>query len=271
MKIFNKHITTFLLSAVILTVTAVTIGCSSNSKASDREENLEAKKNMQGTWVNELEDNIVFSVKNDTIYFNDSLSEPAYFHIYQDTLYLNYHKVIKYPIKKLTASSFIFVNDSGDEVELIKSNVTTAELKPSGANEQASLNQGVVIKHDSVMTFDGKRLHAYKKVNPTTRKVYQQTKNSEGLNIENIYLDNIVYIAVYDGGRKIFGQNIEKIEFKGTVPDSYLEQAILSDVVIDGFDKNGVRFVAILSVPNSSTNYKINIFVSPTGKKTLSL
>ena len=271
MKIFNKNITNCLLSAVTLIVMVMTAGCTGNKTASDKEEDLEAKKNMQGTWINDLEDNIVFSVKNDTIYFNDSLSKPAYFHIHKDTLYLDYHKVIKYPIKKLTASSLIFINDAGDEVELIKSNTAATDIKPSTGVEQTSLNQGVVVKDDSVMTFDGKRIHAYKKVNPTTHKVYQQTKNNEGLNIESIYFDNIVYIAVYDGGRKVFGHNIAKGDFKGLVPDSYLEQAILSDIEINSFDDKGVHFEAILSVPNSSTNYKIKILITLQGKKTLSL
>ena len=71
--------------------------------------------------------------------------------------------------------------------------------------------------------------------------------------------------------RGIYDQNITKADFKGLVPDNYLEQAILSDITIKGASKDGVTFVAILTIPDSNTNYMINIIISPTGQKTLSL
>jgi hypothetical protein len=63
----------------------------------------------------------------------------------------------------------------------------------------------------------------------------------------------------------------DELEETPAHPYNYLEQAILSDITIKGASKDGVTFVAILTIPDSNTNYMINIIISPTGQKTLSL
>jgi hypothetical protein len=258
------------LFAGLLIVTLLLSACSKKSSVKAVEEDKEAKKTMQGVWTDELEGNIIFSVKDDTIYYNDSQSEPAFFYIYKDTLFIKYHNLVKYPIRKLTDNTLVFIDEIGDEIELVKNNASTTAVAPPPTETEAP-NQGKVIKKDTVVTYGDKRYHAYKKVNPTSYKVYIQTKNDDGLSVENTYYDNIVHIALYIGHKRIFGQNITKAEFKGMVPDNYLEQAILSDVSIKGANKDGVTFVAILTIPDTNTTYRINIIISPTGEKTLSL
>ena len=270
MKTLIKHNNHTVLLIGLLTVILLLSGCGKKSSVKTLEEDKEAKKTMQGVWTDDLEGNIIFSVKDDTIYYNDSSSEPAFFYIYKDTLFIKYHNLVKYPIKKLTDNSLVFVDETGDEIELAKNNSSASSMPPPPAETEAP-NQGKVIKKDTVVTFGDKRYHAYKKVNPTSYKVYIQTKNDEGLSVENTYYDNIVHIALYIGHKRIFGQNITKAEFKGMVPDNYLEQAILSDVIIKGAGKDGVTFVAILTIPDTNTTYRINIIISPTGQKTLSL
>lgn len=270
MKTFIKHNNNILLILGILIVTLLLSACGKKSNATTLDEDKEAKKTMQGVWTDDLEGNIIFSVKNDTIYHNDTLSEPAFFYIYKDTLFIKYHNMVKYPIKELTEESLVFIDEAGDEIELIKNNTPASSIAPATEEAEAP-NQGKVIKKDTVITYGDKRYHAYKKVNPTSFKVYIQSKNIDGLSVEQIYYDNIVHIALYAGHKRVFGQNITKADFKGLVPDNYLEQAILSDVIIKGADKDGVTFVAILTIPDTNTTYRINIIISPTGEKTLSL
>ena len=270
MKMLNKYYNNILLILGILTVTLLLSACGKKNNSTTFNEDKKAKKTMQGVWADELEGNIIFSVKGDTLYHNDTLSEPAFFYIYQDTLFIKYHNMVKYPIKELTEESLVFIDESGDEIELVKNNTHANNITPT-PEEIGAPNQGKVIKKDTIVTFGNKRYHAYKKVNPTSYKVYIQSKTVDGMSVEQIYYDNIVHIALYDGHKKIFGQNITKDEFKGLVPDNYLEQAILSDITIKGANKDGVTFVAILSIPDSNTNYIINIIISPTGKKTVSL
>ena len=91
------------------------------------------------------------------------------------------------------------------------------------------------------------------------------------MTIENVYYDNIVFVALYDGERKVFGQNFQKKDFINLVPKSYIDIAVLSEITIQGATNEGVRFVAILSVPDSYTNYRINIDITPDGKKKISV
>ena len=261
---FIKYKNNILLILEILIVTLSLSACGKKNHTPTLNEDKAAKKTMQGVWTDELEGNIIFSVKNDTIYHNDTLSEPAFFYIYKDTLFIKYHNMVKYPIKELTEESLVFIDETGPETGGVSLGTYTTE-------EAEAPNQGKVIKKDTVLTFGDKRYHAYKKVNPTSFKVYIQSKNVDGLSVEQIYYDNIVHIALYAGHKRIFGQNITKADFKGLVPDNYLEQAILSDITIKGASKDGVTFVAILTIPDSNTNYMINIIISPTGQKTLSL
>lgn len=258
------------LLVVSLIVTSVFLSCYSNKEEKvTNEEDAKAKSMLQGTWVNEYEGNVVFSVKGDTIFYNDSLSTPARVFVSNDTLFIENHDVVKYPIHRLNSSSLVFVNADGDEVELTKSgDATLARGEYKGA---VALNQKKKIKTDTVMVYKDKHYHAYTQVNPTTYKVYRQTTNNDGLRVESIYYDNIVYIALYNGQQKVFGQNVSKSEFAQYVPKTYLEQAVLSDIYVDGVGEKGVTFVAVLAIPDSYTNYRINIVVGPDGQKTLFL
>ena len=270
MRVKNFIYSAFLIA--ILLVTSFLSSCNSSlQQTSVVVEDSAAKELMQGTWTNEMEGNVVFVVKGDTIYYNDSISNPSSFRIVEDTLVIDNHNVVKYPIRKLTSSELVFINAEGDEVELCKSN---EEGNPHSTGEYkgtVNLNQGRKVKNDTVMTFDGKHYHAYTQVNPTTYKVYRQTVNSDGLSVESVYYDNIVYIALYEGQQKVFGQNFAKDAFEQLVPHAYLEQAVLSEIIVDSANKDGVRFVAILSIPDSYTNYRVNIDVSRDGQKKLSV
>lgn len=235
-----------------------------------REEDAQAKKELQGTWINDLEGNVVFSFRGDTVSYDDSLSTPVSFYVLHDTLFIENHPLTAYPIKRLSASEFTFVNSEGDEVTLVKGGRDENSLR--GMYRGAiNVNQGRKIKGDTVMTYRDKRYHAYTQVNPTTYKVYRQTTNSDGLRVESVYYDNILYMALYEGQQKIFGSNITKSEFSSLVPKSYLDQAILSDIKVEGVGEKGVRFVAILSIPDGYTNYRVNIDIDEKGKKSLSL
>ena len=69
----------------------------------------------------------------------------------------------------------------------------------------------------------------------------------------------------------MFGSNITKAEFSTLVPQAYLDQAVLSEIIVDRAGEKGVRFIAVLSIPDSYTNYRVNIDIDAQGKKTLSV
>ncbi len=228
-----------------------------------------AMKQLQGSWEDEYVGNVVFTVIGDTIFYNDSLSAPAPFSVRGDTLYVGSEGEIFYHIKKLTNASLVLASANNEELSLVKNEETMRPVRQT--MPEVTVNQGKKIKRDTVLMASGKRYHAYTQVNPTTYKVYHQSTNPDGLKVETVYYDNIVYIGVYGEKGKIFGQDIRKQEFSSLVPENFLSQAILSDILFGRASAEGVSFTAILAIPDSETSYRINILVSPDGKKSLTL
>lgn len=266
-----KHILSQAQLAIFLIICLLTFSCTSKTETSPvQQEDKAAKQKLQGTWINEMDGDVFFSIKGDTLFYNDSLSAPVHFYVHNDSLVICNHQEVRYPIIRLNSTQFYFINADGDEVDLVKSDNAPA-LQKGEYKGAINLNQRRKIKADSVLMCNGKRLHAYTQVNPTSYKVYHQTTNDDGMTIENVYYDNIVFVALYDGERKVFGQNFQKKDFINLVPKSYIDIAVLSEITIQGATNEGVRFVAILSVPDSYTNYRINIDITPDGKKKISV
>lgn len=260
---------------------SVSFSCSvsscGNSKTSEKQEqeqedDLQAKKMIQGIWINEDQGSCAFRAKGDTIFYPDSLSEPVKFRIFADTLFLENSQSTKYHILKLTEHTLRFVNSDGDEVALSKTNdkeylAVFEHEKP----KTTDINQGRLIKRDTVMTAGEKRFHAYSQVNPTTFKVLRQSVNEEGVSVDQAYYDNIVHIAVYDGSKALINRDYRKGDFSRLVPKEYIARCILSDITIEKATAEGVHFIAILTEPDTYTSYHINIIVDANGKVNMTI
>ena len=132
----------------------------------------EGKTTFQGIWVDSDEENVVFKVKGDTIYYPDSLSQPIKFAIYGDTLELKSANDSKYAILKQSAHIFEFKNSNGDIVKLIKGEDPSFELQFAN-KKPTSVNQNKTIKSDTILFCNNERYHSYIQVNPTTYKVFK--------------------------------------------------------------------------------------------------
>lgn len=268
----SRRIISFLtLPLVIVTVMLISVSC--DKRGSAPELNLSsdsiARAQLQGSWEDEYMGNVVFTFLGDTIFYNDSLTAPAPFSVKGDTLVVGNEGDISYFIQKLTNSSLVMTSSSGEELSFVKSEETVRPIRNDVS--KVAVNQGRKIKRDTVMIASGKRYHVYSQVNPTTYKVYLQETNPDGLEVETIYYDNFVYIGVYGEKGKIFGQDIKKQDFSALVPESFLSQAILSDILFGRATSEGVSFTAVLVIPDSETSYRVNILISPEGKKSLTL
>jgi hypothetical protein len=263
-----RRLTVFLLLFYII------IGVSSCRKGRSQqpsvpEEDRAAKQMLQGIWVDEDEQDVAFKAKGDTIFYPDSTSQPVYFQIIQDTLVLHGANVAKYPIIKQTRHLFIFQNQNGDEVKLVLSEdpddasfFTTVRPQP--------LNQGTLIKRDTVIVHGSERYHCYVQVNPTSYKVVSQTYNDDGVAVDNVYYDNIVNLNVYHGAERLFGGDFRKQQFKGKAPKEFLSQGILSDIILQKADDSGIHFAASLIIPGTGmTSYQVNITVAYNGRMTM--
>lgn len=228
-------------------------------------EDAAAKKLLQGIWLNDdEEDDVAFRVKGDTIYYPDSTSQPVYFYIAGDTLVMKGANVVKYPILKQAAHLFEFKVQNGDVVKLVKTD-DKSYLQQFVREHTVALNQNMLIKRDTVVTDGEEKFHLYVQVNPTTYKVFKSSYNDDGVEVDNVYYDNIINLNVFRGANKVFSRDFHKQDFKHQVPASFLEQAILSDLVYDHVDKQGVHYLAVLAMPDSSTSYQVEVVISTNG------
>ena len=246
------------------------LGCNSRTgKTSDVGEDLVAKKNMQGIWLDgDDEDDVAFRVKGDTIYYPDSTSRPVYFYIVGDTLVMKGANTSKYPIVHQAAQIFQFKVQNGDIVKLVKTD-DQSYLQQFSHEQPVTLNQNTLVKRDTVVNAGNEKLHLYVQVNPTTFKVYKSSYNDDGVEVDNVYHDNIVNVNIYQGSRKIFGRDFRKEDFKGQVPHEFLKQSILSDIVFRKVDAEGVHYKVVLAMPDSNMSYQVEIIISLKGKMTI--
>nr|WP_302687871.1 DUF4738 domain-containing protein [uncultured Prevotella sp.] len=255
-------------SLMMALLCGLSVAASCGKKASPNstpKEDTRAKELLQGIWLNEDDEDVAFRVKGDTIYYPDSTSQPVYFCIYGDTLVMKGARDVKYPILKQAAHLFEFKSPSGDVIKLTKTSDKTY-LKSFQQEKTIALNQNQLIKRDTIVLHVGNRYHLYVQVNPTTYKVFKSSMNDDGVQVDNVYFDNIINLNVFHGANKLFSHDFKKKDFGKKVPDSFLEQAVLSDLLFEGIDEKGIHYLAVLAMPDSSLSYQVKIVVSYQGK-----
>lgn len=256
----NKYLNILLLSVFVF------CGCADrNTDNSKPEEDKAAKQLLQGVWLNEDDEEVAFRAKGDTIYYPDMTSLPVYFSIIDDTLFLQGTNVAKYPIVKQAEHIFQFQNQNGEVVHLVKTaDKSYLSLFIKNAHT-AVLNQNQVIKSDTIVNYGQERYHCYVQINPTTYKVVKTAYNDEGVEVENVYFDNIIHLAVYSGQNKFFSKDFRKSDFCKLVPGRFLSQAILNDMEFSSIDGNGIHYDAIINIPDSPSSYLVEIIVGYQG------
>ena len=242
-------------------------------KASEAEEviseDLKAKEMLQGVWLNADDEEPAIRVHGDTIFYPDSTSMPVCFQIFADTLVLHGVNDVRYAIIRQSEHIFEFRNQYGDNVKLVKSDDERAASQFDNDQPQV-INQNRLIKRDTVLMIKGDRYHCYVQVNPTTYKVYKTTYNDEGVSVDNIYYDNIINLAVFQGARRVFSSDFHKADFARHVPEKFLKQCILSDMLFRNVDEGGIHYSALICEPDSPSSYEVDVLVSYTGKVTFS-
>ena len=158
------------------------------------------------------------------------------------------------------------MNQNGEQVKVVKSDDSSYLQMFSEKKAVIALNQNRLLKRDTVLSFNNERYHSYVQVNPTSYKVLKASFNDDGVEVDNVYYDNILHLSVFNGSRKVFSSNIVKSEFADYVPAGVLDQTIFSDLTFAGIDKEGLRYNAILVIPDSQTSYVVEFIVAFNGK-----
>ena len=239
------------LSIIILLVLAL-CSCgnrSANVPLTEQTEDRDAKAMLQGFWVDAETEELAVHVDGDTIFYTDSTSMPAYFRIVGDSLVLG--SGAAYNIERMTQNLFWFHNQNGD---LVKSHIMTYTHQ---------------VKTDSVVSFGGERYHWYIAINPTKYKVVKHTYSDDGVEVDNVYYDNIMHISVYKGAQKLYSSDFRKSQYSKYVPADFLEQAVLGNMEFSSIDAQGLHFNATLCIPDGASCYLVETLISYKGELTM--
>ena len=258
-----NRLTTILVATILLT------GCSrqqSSNMVEEAEENREAKAMLQGVWLDSESGDVSFHVKGDSIFYADSTSMPASFKIIDDSLV--FASGTKYGIEKQTEHLFWFRNQNGDIIKLEKSDDPEAE-KVFVHDLPKIMTYTHQVKTDSVVSFNGQRYHWYIAINPTKFKVVKRTYNDDGVEVENIYYDNIMHISVYQGAQKLYSSDFRKQQYGKMVPSDFLKDAVLGNMEYSHIDAEGLHFNATLCIPDGASCYLVETLISPKGQMTM--
>lgn len=257
-------------NGIIVVVVLLLAACSGRQSTDNPqvEEDREAKSLMQGVWVDSETEDVSFRVAGDTIFYADSTSMPAYFKIIGDSLTLS--SGTSYAIEKQTAHLFWFRNQNGDLIKLEKSEEADAESAFTH-DRPAVMTYTHQVKTDSVVSFGGERYHWYIAINPTRYKVMRHTFNEDGMEVENVYYDNIMHISIYRGGERIYANDFRKQHYEKLVPVSFLNEAILANMEFSKADAAGLHFNATLCIPDGASCYLVETLISYKGQMTMKL
>lgn len=245
----------------LLTVLFVCCTDKDAGTAPERQEDTKAKQMMQGIWMNEEDGEPTFRIEGDTIYFPDTMSAPVRFAVMDDTLFMYGFNVTLYPIVKQTDNIFEFKNQANENIRLVKSTDADSDIYYF-KNKHTVINQRQTIKSDTVVMCGEERYHCYLQVNPTTFKVYKRTYTDEGVEVDNVYYDNSVYMSVFSGTRKLYGHEFTKSDFTGYIPEELINQTILSEIILKTAGKEELTYYAILAIPDSPGSYVLKIVLT---------
>ncbi len=254
---------------VILMGVLLMAGCSGRQPDSQSEEDREAKALMQGVWVDAETEDLTFRVAGDTIFYADSTSMPAYFKIVGDSLVLS--SGTTYAIEQHTAHIFSFRNQNGDLVTLNKLDNAEDDSLYLRGTTPAVMTYTHQVKTDSVVSYNGARYHWYIAINPTRFKVVRRTYNDDGMEVENVYYDNIMHVSIYNGAQKLYSSDFRKQQFSHLVPVKFLDEAVLANMEFAKADAEGLHFNATLCIPDGASCYQVETIISYKGQMTMKL
>ena len=119
--------------------------------------------------------------------------------------------------------------------------------------------------------YNGKRYHLYVAINPTKYKVSRHVLNEDGLDVENVYYDNIIHLSIFQGDKQLFSRDFRKQLYEKRVPQQVLVQSILNNMEYDKVDGEGFHMRASVCVPDEASCYMVGHTISFTGQLTTKL
>ena len=252
----------------LLCISALFAGCKKTEvKQVVAKEDTTAKKLLQGIWLNSDDGEPVFRMEGDTIYYPDSTSQPSYFRVVADTLFVKGAHDVKYPIVRQSENLFEFKSPNGEQLTLVKSE-DKDDIDYFEERVPIALNQRQLIKRDTIVVNEDTRYHCYVQVNPTTYKVVKAGYSDEGFVVDNVYYDNIVHLSIFNGAKRLFTHDFRKQDFSKLVPADFMKQCVLSDIILVKADSKVFHYQAMMGIPDTLSSFIVSITVGYDGKMT---
>ena len=221
---------------------------------------------LQGIWVNEGTDEVLFKLQGDSVYYPDSTSMPAYFMVAADTLYIG--NTSRFHIEKHAEHVLWIQNEEGELIKLHKDDDPDDE-EEFLEHQVQTLTE--VVKRDTVVFYNSERYRLYFAINPTKYKVTLNTVNEDGMEVENVYYDNIIHLSIFKGSTELFSRDFRKPQYEKKVPAQFLTQSILNDMEYEKTDAQGFHVNASLCTPGNASCYRVEHVISFDGKLTTNL
>lgn len=256
----------------IIVLFCFTLFCSCKSNkdnSSEDKENLEAKKMLQGVWVDDATDSPILKIKGDSIYYADPSNSTVKFKVIEDSLFTYGSVVNGYKIEKINQYNLWFTSATGDVLKLTKSE--DQEDVSFFITDKPIQHISEVIKKDSVIEFNNVRYRGYVYINPSKMKVTQSRVSDDGINVDNVYYDNIIHICVYEGRNRLCSKDINKNMLREIIPEDFLKSAILSDMDFVGANSKGFHYQGTVCIPDDASCYLVNFTINKDNKVKMSL
>ena len=97
------------------------------------------------------------------------------------------------------------------------------------------------------------------------------TDNNDGVEVENVYYDNIMHISVYKGGQQLYSSDFRKQQYDNIVPSEFLTEAIFANMEYSHVDASGLHFNATLCMPDGASCYLVETLISYKGQMTMKM
>lgn len=260
-----KYFLTF--TTVILLLWACGSNTAQPSRSVLQKNNTVAEELFCGIWMLSDSDTPFLKVTKDSLMFYEQQNSQMAYDIIKDSLIVyGSTGTFGYKIVRQSEYTFWFNSLSDHLVKLYKSdNLEDSLYFVNNTVEIDSLDTDTVrqvLQKDTIIYQDNTRFRGYTFINPTSMKVFKPTYSDEGMRIDQVFYDNIIYICVYKGKEKLFGQNIAKQDFESLLDSDFYRSVILGDVSFIGVDKDHFYFQAVVEVPNSLIFDLIDVTVS---------
>lgn len=231
---------------------------------SKHNEDPQAKKMLQGIWL--LDDGeAAFMAKGDSIFYPDTTSLPVKFWVANDSIYLQGNHTNHYKITSQSAHQLKLANPSGDEVRFVKSTNHALEAEFERTRPYA-LNTFRTYDADTIVSNDMGYFDTHIHVETTSDQVVRSTYNDQGIEVDNMYLDNVARITTYNHGKLVYSHDFRKAEFAQFVPADFLSRCILRGVAFSHAAGDALYYDVSIGLPDAFTTYVIELRINSKGQ-----